>query len=71
MSPAYLFLRQSPKVCIILILILQMRALRHREVNRLLVSRRAEFMTCAQLMMNNNDDNDVDYKNQMPRPRVV
>lgn len=22
-------------------------------------------------MMNNNDDNDVDYKNQMPRPRVV
>lgn len=58
-------------MCIILILILQMRALRHREVNRGLVSTRAKFMICAQLMVSNNDGNDVDFKNQMPRPRVV
>lgn len=48
-----------------------MRALRHREVNTQLVSRRAEFMICAQLMMSNNNDNDVDFKTQMPRPWVV
>ena len=33
--------------------------------------RRPNFMINAQLIMSNNDDSEVDFKNQMPRAWVV